>query len=147
MSSGAPQHGPLEIARRVVAREIDPQGNGKPAIAAAALERACRRVTDVLYDSMGEDGCNALLARACARAVPAHPALQDIRPLNGGGLRLDGIVALMTNRSTGEVTSAVEAMLAALVDVLGRLIGDDMAMRLIDHDAEQRQSGNGAPTA
>ena len=121
-----------ELARRLLARETS--GAGEPAMVAAALQRACLRVSENLRDSVGDDGRNALLARALARTESGHPALKDIRQLNNGVVHLDGIVASVEAHGVVQVTAAIEALLAALVDVLGRLIGEDMAMRLLDHD-------------
>jgi hypothetical protein len=121
-----------ELARRLLARETSTAG--EPAMIAAALQRALVRVSANLCDSLGDDGHSALLGRALARTESDHPALKDLRKLNHGGINLDGIVASVEARGVAPVTAAVEALLAALVDVLGRLIGEDMAMRLLDHD-------------
>lgn len=121
-----------DMARRLVARETS--GAGEPAIVAAGLQRACARVSANLRDSVGEDGRDALLARALARTESDHPALKDICTLNNGAIRLDGMVAGVDAHGVVPVTSAIEALLASLLDVLGRLIGEDMAMRLLDHD-------------
>ena len=110
----------------------------------AALQRTCLRVSDNLRDSMGNDGCNALLVRALARTEANHPALKNICRLNGGDIPLDGVLASVEAHGVAAVTSAVEALLAALVEILGRLIGEDMAIRLIDHDAARSPSSNGA---
>jgi hypothetical protein len=144
MSSDPARIGPREMASRLLAREAPAIESGEPEIVGAALQRACRRAIDTLRDSMGEEGCDALLARAFARAEPAHPALKDIRPVNGVGLRLDGIVATSTTRGPAEVNAAVEALLAALVDVLARLIGEEMAIQLMDHDGPSLHRDIGA---
>jgi hypothetical protein len=93
---------------------------------------------------MGEDGHNALLARALARTEGQHPALKDIRRLNDGTVHLEGVAASVELHGVPQVTAAVEALLAVLLDVLGRLIGEDMAIRIIDHDAPQSRKGGGA---
>ena len=101
---------------------------------AAALQRTCVRVSANLRDSVGDDGRDALLGRAFARTESDHPALKDIRKLNHGAVQLDNVVASVEAHGVAPVTAAVEALLAALVDILGRLIGEDMAMRLLDQD-------------
>jgi hypothetical protein len=120
-----------EMARRLLAREMSAAVD--PATVAAALHQTCVRVSANLRDSVGDDGRDALLGRALARTESQHPPLKDIRKLNGA-IHLDGIVASVEAHGVAPVTAAIEAMLTALVDVLGRLIGDDMAMRLLDHD-------------
>lgn len=114
---------------------------------AAALERASVRVFANLCDSVGDDGCAALLTRALARTESDHPALKDFRKLNHGGMHLDGIVASVEARGVAPVMAAIEALLAALLDVLGRLIGEDMAMRLLDHDLAGASPAGGRETA
>ena len=134
-----------ELARRLLAPET--LAAGEPAMVAEALQRALVRVRANLCDSVGDDGCNALLARALARTEPDYPALKDIRELNNGALRLDGVVASAEAHGVAPVTAAIEALLAALLDVLGRLIGEDMAMRLLDHDLAGPSRAGGTPTA
>jgi hypothetical protein len=108
----------------------------------AALQRTCWRISETLRLAMGEDGCTALFARSLSRAEPAHPALKDIRRLNGDGIRLDGVVTGIETHGVAAVTAAIEAWLAALIDVLGRLIGEDIAVQLIDHDTSQPRTGD-----
>jgi len=121
-----------EMARRLLARETS--AASEPAMVAAALQRACERVSANLRDSVGDDGRDALIGRAFARTESAHPALKDIRKLNHGAIHLDNVVASVEAHGVAAVTAGIEALLAALLDVLARLIGEDMAMRLLDHD-------------
>jgi hypothetical protein len=126
-------HSPAqEMARRLLTRETAAVGD--PAAVAAVLQRACLRVSANLRDAVGDDGRDALLARALARTESDHPALKDVRGLNHGAIQLDNVVASVEAHGVAAVTAAIEALLAALLDVLGRLIGEDMAMRLLDHD-------------
>jgi hypothetical protein len=95
---------------------------------------------------MGEGGADALLARALARTEAHHPALKDIRSLKEGAIHLDGVVGSVGTHGIATVTAAIEALLATLVDILGRLIGEDMAIRLVDvdHDTPRSQRGDRA---
>ena len=120
------------------------RGTVRPAAVGAALQRTCVRVSETLADTMGEAGCNALLARALARAEVAHPALRQVRLSDDGGVHLDGVVASVEAHGAVAATAAVEALLVALVDVLVRLIGEDMTVRLIEPDAAQSSAGDGA---
>jgi hypothetical protein len=134
----------VQIARRLLAREAAPGSKGKPEMVGAALQRTLVRVSESLHDSMGEGGRNALLVRALARTEADHPALKNIVGLNEGGIQLDGVVASVDAHGVAAVTAAIEALLAALIDLLARLIGEDMAIRLIDHDAPRSRKGGGA---
>jgi len=68
------------MARQMLAREIG--GADEPAAITAAMQRALMRVSANLRRSVGDDGYNALVARAIARTQPAHPAVIELR---GGG--------------------------------------------------------------
>jgi uncharacterized iron-regulated protein len=113
----------------------------------AALQRSCLRVSESLRDSMGEDGRNALLVRALARTEADHPALKNVVRINEGSIHLDGVVASVEAHGVAAVTAAIEALLAALTDLLARLIGEDMAVRLIDPDAPPSRKGDGAQSS
>jgi hypothetical protein len=128
----------------LLAREAAPGKERSPKIEGAALQRMISRVFESLRDSMGVDGCNALLVRALARTEAEHPALKNIARLNENSIHLDGVVASVDLHGVAAVTKALEALLAALIDALGRLIGEDMAIRLIDPDAPPSRSGDGA---
>lgn len=134
----------LQIARRFLAREAVPESKADPLKAGAALQRTCSRVFDNLCDALGQDGCTALLARALARTEADHPALKTIRRLDDGSIHLDGVAASVEAHGLDAVTTAIEAFLAALVDVLSRLIGEEMAIRLTYQGALWPRSDDGA---
>lgn len=141
-----PSSASVQIARRLLAREAPPGRKAEPEAVSAALERTCMRVSANLRDAMGDDGLTALLARALARTERDHPALQSIRRSDNGGIQLDGLAASIETHGERPVTAAIEALLAALIDVLSRLIGEDMAIRLVDvdHDTLRSQKGDRA---
>lgn len=132
----------LQVVRGLLAREAK-QGMGEQPDS-AALQRACSRVSHNLRDSLGEDGWTALLARALARTEADQPALKNIRRLNEGGLDLDAVIAGIETHGVATVTAAIEALLVALIEILGRLIGEDMAIRLIDQDPPRSRASGGA---
>ena len=71
---------------------------------------------------------------------------KHVRRLGDGTVHLDGVAASAETHGIVAVTAAVEALLAALLDILGRLIGEDMAIQLIDYDASRpRTSGADTP--
>jgi hypothetical protein len=142
MTEASPAPTSVLIARRLLAGQATPGREGHAAIVGADLQHACSRVAENLRDALGEDGLTALLARALARTERDHPALKAIRQLNNGGIHLDGVVASIETHGTGPVTAAIEALLAALIDVLSRLIGEDMALRIIDQGTPRPRSGD-----
>ena len=137
-----------EIARRLVARDARAVGHGTTESAALALQRSCTRFANALCDAVGEAGGAALLGRAFARVEQAHPALTALRARQtetGQLTRLDGIVATVDSHGIEAVTVALEALLAAVIDTLIRLIGEEMTIRLVDHDGPEPRARDGAP--
>lgn len=112
----------------------------------SALQVTCTRVCDNLRDAVGADGCSALLDRAIARTESQHPAVRQIRGQGGDGVRLDGVAASIDVHGAAAVAAAVDALLAALLDVLAHLIGEDMAVRLMGLDASNTDTADGNPT-
>jgi hypothetical protein len=134
----------VRTARRLLATDAPPAGEDTPAAIAAALQQTCLRVCGNLRDSFGADGCNALFARALARAEAQHPTLRDLRRADHDTIHLEGVAGTAALHGIVPVSAAIEGLLAALIDILSRLIGEDMATQLIDHEAP-RQKGDGAP--
>lgn len=128
-----------EIARWLLALERAPGASkGQEAATASQLQQLCTRVTGNLADTMGGDGCTALLARALARTERAHPVLTSIRRISNGDIVLDSVAAGVESHGLAAATSGLEALFAALTDILGRLIGEDMALRVMLPDLRLR---------
>ena len=125
------------IARRLLAL-ASASGKAGERASAAQLQQLCTRVTENLRDTMGDDGCTALLARALARTESAHPVLTTVRRITDGEIALDSVAAAVETHGVAAVTSGLEAFFAALTDILGRLIGDDMALRVMLPDPRLR---------
>lgn len=115
----------------------------EPEMVVAALRRTCLRVSGNLRDTLGHGGSSALLARALARVGRDHPALYEVLLLDEGGIDLDGVAASADVYGVAVITAAIEALLAALLESLGRLIGEDMAVRLMDHDPSRPENFRG----
>jgi hypothetical protein len=118
-----------QIARRLIhSRRAGSPGDGSSARAAAA---ACDRLYGELSRWVGPDGCHALFTRALAQARAEHPALTKIHLQPRSESYIDGVTEAIMADGDAATAEALESMLARLVELLGRLIGDDMAMRLI----------------
>ena len=128
-SDDTPPTLPGELARQLFAP--DPQVTDETC---TVLVGVCERVTGNLRDAVGEDACSALLLRALARTQFEHPALKDLRPQGGNDIRFDAIPASAARHGTAVVTTAVEALLTALIEILSSLIGADMVLNLLKHD-------------
>src|SRR5580704_5982434 len=130
-----------ELACQLLTREtLAPPG----ADTTNGADRVCRRVSDELSRWVGNDGCRALFARALASAQAGggHPALEMVRISVGSAYCLDGLADSATRHGVPAATDGAAAVLAALIELLGHLIGDDMALNLLEQSAQAR-----APTA
>lgn len=130
-----------ELARRLI---NDNRGDG------GASEHSPHSVAvafDHLYQSLsrwvGFDGCHALFTRAHANARAKHPLLADIQLRARSTPYLDGVAETVDQHGVAETVEALESMLVALIELLGRLIGDDMASKLIERDLAE-SAGNSA---
>jgi hypothetical protein len=134
-STGRGKDSPPDSAARKIARRLiessrsKGQGGDSPARAAAA---ACDRLYRELSRWVGRDGCHALFTRALAQARTDHPALGKIQLRARAEPYIDGVAETIIAQGDPATAQALEAMLVSLVELLGRLIGDDMAMKLIE---------------
>ena len=120
-----------EIARQMLER--DAAGVTEVGPLGAALERTFTRVSTNIRRSVGEDGYAALLARAVVTAISDEPALTVIPRSDAMGVEVD-IATAVEAHGVRAVGASLESLLAALVDILSDLIGEDMAGTLLDHD-------------
>jgi len=132
------------IARRLLVRDGYPADSEQRA-AIEALQGTCARVCSNLRDTMGDDGCTALIARALARTESGHPALTSIRRISRGKIAIDNVAGGVESHGVAAVTAGVEALLASLFEILGKLIGEDMATRIMELGSPRaRRADNGA---
>jgi hypothetical protein len=118
-----------QIARRLIHSRRTGSGDDTSARAAAA---SCDHLYKELSRWVGRDGCHALFTRALAQARDEYPALAQIHLQPRSEPYIDGVAEAILAHGDHTTADALEAMLARLVELLGRLIGDDMAMKLIE---------------
>jgi hypothetical protein len=118
-------------AQRLLARASvsDDTGASDPA---ANADRMYRAMGNMLTRWFGPYGYHALLARALAETRPAHPALAAVDIKGETDPRLDGIANAAVAYGAGATVDAVTDVAASVVELLGRLIGEDMAQKVID---------------
>jgi hypothetical protein len=126
------------VSRLIAVRKSDRSGGDSPARAAAA---ACDQLYRELSRWVGSDGCHALFTRALAQARIEHAALEQIQLRARAEPYVEGVAE--TIMASGEATTAeaLESMLVRLVELLGRLIGDDMATKLIERSLAASETG------
>lgn len=126
-SAHSPAH---SLARRLIeARRSGRHESESPARAAAAA-------ADGLYRELarwvGLDGCYALFSRSLSEARTDFPVLAQIEIRAHSQPHIDAVAETIMARGDAATADALEFMLERLVELLGRLIGDDMATKLIE---------------
>jgi len=119
-----------ETARRLISSGRTGRAASRPAAAAAAA--ACDRLSRELSWWFGADGCHALVTRALAQAKARHPALGEIQLRSGAQPCIDGLEKAIKSYGDAATAEAFEVMIGLLVELLERLIGDDIALKLMD---------------
>ncbi|GAC1490911.1 MAG: hypothetical protein NVS1B5_15770 [Gemmatimonadaceae bacterium] len=70
--------------------------------------------------------------RALAETRPEYPALEQIQLHARSDPYVDGVPETIMARGDPATAEALEWMLVRLVELLSRLIGEDMAMKLLE---------------
>ena len=131
-------------ARQIVRRLIDSRRSERTGGDTAA--RATAAASDHLYRELsrwvGPDGCHALFTRALAQARTEYPALWQIQLRARSEPYIDGVAETIIAHGDPATAEALESMLVRLVELLGRLIGDDMGMKLIERSLTASERGD-----
>ena len=80
---------------------------------------------------MGPEGCNALFTRGLTQGRAKHPALAAINLRVRSESYVEGVAEATMAHGDAAASRALEAMLTFVIELLARLIGDDMATKLI----------------
>jgi len=121
-----------EVAHRLFAREAPPSSDPS----AVALYRVFADAVNNLRRTVGDDGCDAVLTRAVAHVTPAHPVAAGLRRTTTANINVEQIAASIAAHGEAATRAALEAVLAAVVDLLSRLVGEAVAVSLIDQSAD-----------
>jgi hypothetical protein len=114
-------------ARRFWARAV---GDATaPEKVSAAAERMCTQLQVGLGRWIGGDGYRALLGRALRSTRAEHPTLGAISCLGGDA---PATTAAVRAEGAAELGAGLVALVAEVIELLGRIIGDEMALRLVD---------------
>ena len=96
---------------------------------AAAATRTCTQLQAGLARWVGTEGYRALIDRALLLARAEHPALGSLS-CHGGDQPLT--TAAVRAHSAAEVTAGIVALVATLIDLLSRIVGEEMAVELVN---------------
>ena len=136
-----------QLAQRLFA--IAAAGATGDAELVTAAERACLDAAEALTRWFGPYGSLALLTRAFGAAQSEHPALSEVSVVTSADSKtpsLSGLAASARTHGAGATSEGVIVIITALADLLGRLIGDDLAASLLEQSVIARgsTSSNGA---
>jgi hypothetical protein len=129
-----------QTARRLISARRP--GHGGRDSAARTAAAACDALYRELSRWVGPDGCHALFTRALAQARTEHPALGQVQLHARAEPYIDGVAEAIIAHGDPATAEALESMLVHLVELLGRLIGDDMAMKLIERSLAASDRGD-----
>jgi hypothetical protein len=116
-----------DTARHLWSRAV---GNARaPEQITAAAERVCTQLRAGLGRWIGDEGYRTLLDRAAGLVRAEHPALGGL-----ACLRRDEPVATTSTRTHDavELAAGMVALLATLIELLGRIISAEMAVHLVE---------------
>lgn len=129
-------------ARQFALRLLSRTQDSAPAESAGDAARvACDNLYWELSRWVGFDGCHALFTRALATARIEHPPLGSIVLRVRSDPYIDGIPESIAAHGDKQVAAALEVMLMNVVDLLGRIIGEDMAAKLIEQSIAPTSTG------
>lgn len=132
---------PRDVAHQILARELAKVEMPTAAHAASAAERAFAEISVSLVRWIGPDGSQALFMRALGLAQVQRPALKAIPPPARSALVLGPLAATVDPQDTNAVVDAAAMILTILIELLGRLVGNDLAIRLIGHGLPGQGAG------
>jgi hypothetical protein len=119
----------VELAHRIVEQEAG--GSQDPAVSAAAVEAACRRLRDQLVDLLGSGGVSALLRRALHLAQREQPLLAGVAVSGEPSACFIGLAESLAASTDGEATAAAATVLTHMLDLLVILLGEELGMKPI----------------
>lgn len=131
-----------QIARRLI-NSGQPQRTGSDRDAHAAAT-ACDALCRGLSRWVGPDGCHALFTRALAEARTESEALDKIQLRPGENPYVGGVEETIEARGDPSTADALESILVHLIELLGRMIGDDMATTLIERSIASPERADAA---
>ena len=121
-----------EAARRLWVHYAGDEATGEGL--AAASERLFAELEARLARWVGAEGFHVLWGRALRLAQAGHPALGN---LSDRGWGMPAVVSAVQAHGARQVTAGIISVIATLIDLLGRIIGEEMAVRLVERTGQQ----------
>lgn len=119
------------MAERMVAGRLSPRM--EPDATAEQVEQLLADLFRVLSHWVGSTGCEVLFTRAFVGAAVHHPQLRGIRYTWGSATpRLDALREHAHRNGSESTVEAVTAVLDSMITILSGLVGEDLAMSLLE---------------
>ncbi len=115
------------VARRLWASAVP--DDSAPDVLAAAADRICSQLRTGLGRWIGAEGYHSLLDQALGRVRPTHAVLRGFGCM---GNEQAAILAAIQRYGPDVVLAAMVDLVAMLVELLGQIIGEEMAVRLVE---------------
>jgi hypothetical protein len=112
---------------------------------ADAAERVLSALAAVLNRWFGPFGYHALITRSLAEATKAHPLLADVRVRSEIDPTVEGLAHAARSHGNDAVRSATLAVVTALIGLLSRLVGEDMALDVVEQSMPAMKPHTGRP--
>lgn len=119
------------LASRLLAQLSSRPEASEPGGDAVVARLSCEQVYGELARWLGPGSARALLSRGLAAARLDHPAVTQVRVGENGESVIDDASAIATHGSAA-VAAGLRAVLTTMLDLLGRLVGNDLASRLLN---------------
>jgi hypothetical protein len=116
-----------EAARHLWARYADDEASAEEL--AAAAKRLFSQLETGLARWVGAEGFRVLSGRALRQAQAARPALGDLPDC---GRDVGAVVSAVRTHGAPKVAVGMITVIATLIELLGRIIGEEMAVRLVE---------------
>lgn len=132
-----------QLAKKLVDRETS-TGSAKTTRASAAA-LAGEGLYRALSRWIGSDGCHALFTRARAQEQPTNRALESLQLSPRHDPYIIGVEESIGEYGVDATADAIEAMILGMIELLGRLIGVDMATSLIERSLSEFAQDTSGP--
>ena len=124
------------LARRLIEHRTSGSSGNDELVAA---QHACERLFTELRYWVGAEGGRVLFRRALSQARDDHQSLESIQLQMSSEALLSGLRDAADAHGTTATIAGIEAVLVALMQLLGRLIGDDMTLKFAEDSMRDRE--------
>lgn len=107
-----------------------------------ARAAACDRLYRDLSRWVGPDGCHALFTRALAESLTEYPFLAQVQLHPGSEPYVHGVADTARSHGDAVTAEALESIIVHVIELLRRLVGDDMAIKLIERSLTASERGD-----